>query len=171
MARRKRKKSERRFVYFYLNNELHKVLYSSRADDTLIAWNFTLNKRVAYNLTEVQKNRRHAYSISEVSKIIGRHPDTIKRHLRSGELRKPQRSYSLEDNSRKGRYYFSDDDIREMHDFFRTVHIGRPRNDGRIVASNIPSRTELEALLRNEKVLYAKREDGTFVPVWKQPEW
>lgn len=170
MVRKNRKSPERRILYFYLNNALHKALQINRADDTIVAWNFLEEKRVAYNYSDVQKNKQHAYSISEVGKLINRHVDTIKRHLRSGDIKKPQQAHSLDDKNTLGRYFFSDDDIRQIREFFKTVHIGRPRKDGNVTASNIPSKAELEALLKNETILYAKNSDGTFVPVWK-PMW
>ena len=171
MARKHRKKVDRRILYFYLNDALHRALQINRVEDTIIAWNFLESKRVAYNYTDVQKNKRHAYSISEVAKLLNRHVDTIKRHLRSGDIKKPQQAYALDDKSKLGRYYFTDEDIKQVREFLKTIHIGRPRNDGQVTASNIPSKAELEALLRNETVLYAKSSDGEFVPVWKAPEW
>lgn len=171
MVKQKRKTVKRRILYFYLNDALHRALQVNRSEDLIIAFNFVEGKRVAYNYTDVQKNRKHAYSVSEAAKLINRHVDTVKRHLRSGELAKPQQAYALDNNKRLGRYYFSDDDIRKMREFFKTVHIGRPRNDGQVTASNIPSKTELDAMLRNETVLYVKNNEGDFVPVWKAPEW
>ncbi|MEY4331342.1 MAG: hypothetical protein RLZZ196_80 [Bacteroidota bacterium] len=171
MAKQKRAQTQRRILYFYLNNDLHRTLQVNRSDDTIIAFNFREGKRVAYNYMDVKKNRKHAYSISEVAKLINRHTDTIKRHLRSGDIKKPQQAYAVEDKSKLSRYYFNDEDIRQIREFFKTVHIGRPRKDGEITASNIPSKAELEALLRNENILYAKNKDGEFVPVWKAPEW
>jgi hypothetical protein len=171
MVRKNRKRSERRILYFYLNDALHRALQTNRTDDTIVAWNFLENKRVAYNYSDVQKNKQHAYSISEVGKLINRHVDTIKRHLRSGDIPKPQQAYALDNKEKLGRYFFSENNIRQIREFFKTVHIGRPRKDGNVTASNIPSKAELEALLKNETVLYAKNNDGTFVPVWKQPEW
>lgn len=171
MVTKSRKKSQQRILYFYLNDALHKALHVNRPDDTIIAWNFVVGKRVAYNYSDVQRNKKHAYSISEAAKLLNRHSDTIKRHIRSGEIRKPQQAHSLDDDKKLGRYYFTDEDIKEMREFFKTIHIGRPRNDGQVTASNIPSKVELEALLRNETVLYAKNNDGEFVPVWRQPEW
>ena len=170
MAKQKRKAAERRVLYFYLNDALHRALQINRTEDTMIAWNFVEGKRVAYNYTDVQKNKKHAYSISEVSKLINRHVDTIKRHLRAGDISKPQQAYALSDKTKLGRYYFKDSDIKEIREFFKTVHIGRPRNDGNVTASNIPSKIELEAMLRNETVLYAKNNNGEYVPVWKS-EW
>jgi len=171
MVKKDREKVKRRILYFYLNEALHRILQINRSEDLMIAYNFVEGKRVAYNYTDVQKNKKHAYSISEVAKLINRHVDTIKRHLRSGDIKKPQQAYSLEDKTKLGRYYFSDKDIKDIRDFFKTVHIGRPRIDGQITASNIPSKAELDAMLRNETVLYVKGTNGDFVPVWKQPEW
>ena len=171
MAIKKGRQASQKFRHFYLNGKLHKVLRQSRAEDILIAWHYELGKRVAYSLTEVKKTMQHAYPISKVSKLIGKHEDTIKRHIYQGNLKYPQQVYSLNGNKTPGKYYWSEDDIREMHDFFKTVHRGRPRNDGAIQPGDMPSRAEIEALMRQESILYVKNEDGTFTPVWKQPEW
>jgi len=29
----------------------------------------------------------------------------------------------------------------------------------------------LEAMLRNDTILYVKNDNGEFTPVWKQPDW
>lgn len=169
--KRKRSVSNKRWNYFYLNGVLHKTLETRRSDNMLTAWNFADGRRVAYVLSDTYRNRQRAYSIGEAAKLIGKHVDTIKRHLRNGNLRKPQAAYSLDGTQKLIRYLFSEDDLREMHDFFKTVHIGRPRKDGRNNPGDLLSGPELEALLRNEKVLYTKNADGEYVPVWKQPEW
>jgi hypothetical protein len=171
MDSKKRISSGQKLRYFYLNGNLHKVLRRSRAEDLLVAWNYQVGKRVAYSLTDVNKNKQHAYPISQVVKIIGKHEDTIKKHLYKGNLGFPQQAYSLNGNKTPGKYYWSEDDVRAMHDFFKTVHRGRPRNDGEIRPGNMPSRAEIEATMRQDSILYVKNDDGTFVPVWKQPEW
>jgi len=160
-----------RLRYFYLNEKLHKVLRRSRAEDLLIAWDYALGKRVAYSLTDVNKNKQHAYQLKDVEKIIGKHHDTITMHMRAGDIKFPQRIYSLNGNKTPGKYMWSEDDIREMHDFFKTVHRGRPRLDGQITPGNMPSRAELEAIMKQENILYVKDNNGEFIPVWKQPEW
>jgi hypothetical protein len=171
MVNGKRKKTRDKILYFYLDGKLYKALHKNRAEDIIIVWDYEQEKRVAYSLTNVQKNRTHAYSVSQAAKMLNRSVDTIKRHWRSGEIRKPKQTYSLDGQKRPNKYFFSEEDLREMQEFFKTVHRGRPRKDGLITPSNIPSIAELEALMRNEKVLYAKNEEGEFVPVWKQPEW
>ena len=171
MVVKKRGTASQKFRYFYLNTKLYKVLRQSRAEDLLVAWDYELGKRVAFVLSEVKRNMQNAYPLSKVVKIIGKHEDTIKRHLYAGNIKKPQQVYSLNGNKTPGKYYWSEDDIREMHDYFKTVHRGRPRLDGEIRPGNMPSRGEIEALMRQENILYIKNDDGTFTPVWKQPEW
>ena len=87
--------STTRLRYFYLNGKLHKVLRRSRAEDLIVAWDYQLGKRVAYSLADVNKNKQHAYPIKEVVQLIGKHEDTIKMHLYRGDLKYPQRCYSL----------------------------------------------------------------------------
>jgi hypothetical protein len=171
MDSKKRRNTSARLRYFYLNEKLHKVLRRSRAEDLIVAWDYQLGKRVAYSLTDVNRNKQHAYSISEGVKILGKHEDTIKFHLYRGDIRFPQQIYSLNGNKTPGKYFWSEDDIREMHDFFKTVHRGRPRKDGGITPGNMPSRAEVEAMMKQEELLYVKNSEGEFVPVWKQPEW
>lgn len=171
MDSKKRRSTAPRLRYFYLNGKLHKVLRRSRAEDLLIAWDYKLSKRVAYSLADVNKNKQYAYSISEVVKIIGKHEDTIKLHLYRGDLKFPQQIYSLNGNKTPGKYFWSEDDVRQMHDFFKTVHRGRPRKDGMITPGDMPSRAEIEAIMKQEDVLYIKNNNGEFIPVWKQPEW
>lgn len=168
MAKRKPKKQ--RVKYFFANKELHKILRLSRGEDLVVAWNYPQGKRVAYVWSNIQGSMQHAYSISNVSKILNRHPAVIKRHIASGEVRPIQKTYSIDERKAPGVYYMSEDDIREMHAFLLTVSRGRPRKDGQTVISNLPTKAELEAMLRQETVLYVKTEQG-FSPVWKQPEW
>jgi len=171
MGSKTRRDSATRLRYFYLNGKLHKVLRRSRAEDLLIAWDYELGKRVAYSLADVNKNKQYAYPISEVVKILGKHEDTIKWHMYKGDIKFPQQCYSLNGNKTPGKYFWSEDDIRSMHDFFKTVHRGRPRKDGGITPGDMPSRAEIEAIMKQENILYVKNDDGDFVPVWKQPEW
>lgn len=167
----KKRKTVEKFLYFYLDDKLYKSLHRNRAEDLIIAWDYEQGKRVALALSQVSKHKKNAYSVPQAAKLLNRSPDTIKRHWRAGDIKKPQQAYSLDGQKAPNRYFFSEDDMRELQEFFKTVHRGRPRKDGNVTPGDIPSIAELEALMRNEKVLYAKNDAGDFVPVWKQPEW
>lgn len=171
MGNDKRRVFSKKYKYFYLNNELHGVLERHKADDVIITWNYNQWQRVAYNLSDVNANRRPAYSIKEVASMIGKGVNTIKRHFREGGLPRPMQADAINGIRKPGTYYFSENDVRMAREYFRNVHWGRPRKDGTVTEQEMPSKAELEAMMRNETMLYAKNEEGEFIPVWKAPEW
>jgi len=111
-----------------------------------------------------------AFPISEVSKLINRHRVIIENYILDGKIRTPQRIYTL-DTKRPGKYMFSEKDVLDLHDYLLTVHIGRPRKDGKITPGRMPSRAELKAMMRHDTTMYVKSADGTFTPVWKEMDW
>jgi hypothetical protein len=52
---------------------------------------------------------------------------------------------------------FSESDILDLHQYI--LDVGH--------SSDLPSKTELLSILKNNLILYTKTEDGKFVPVWK----
>ena len=51
----------------------------------------------------------------------------------------------------------SESDILDIHQFILDAGYIR----------DLPSRTELQAILKHNLILYTKTNDGSFVPVWK----
>ena len=138
----------------------------------LIAWNYPQHKRVAYVLSDSKRHMQRAYGVNEVAEMFGRRRASIFRYIYDGNIPPPTKSYPLhEDAVREGKYFFNEKDIYGLHDYLMTVNVGRPRNDGERRATNAPSRRELEAMLRNDTMLYVKTSAGEFAPVWKQPDW
>lgn len=169
--RRSREAAKRRKVrYFYVNGNLHKVLTVQRGQDLMYAWDFAEKKRKMYVLSDVRKRMQNAFSISEAAKMLGRHRMTIDSYIREGQVRTPQRAYNMF-TQRPGRYWLSEDDVLEVHEFMASQHAGRPRNDGLITNYPMPTRAEVKALVRQEMVLYTKDDKGEFVPVWKEQIW
>jgi hypothetical protein len=107
----------------------------------------------------------------QVSKMINRHRVNIERYILEGKIRPPERIYSLDGNKTPGKYMFSEKDVFELHDYLLTVHIGRPRKDGRVTPGRMPSRAELRAMMQHDTTVYIKSADGTFMPVWKEIDW
>lgn len=170
MAKSSRIKKGSNLKYFYLNGQHHRVLRVSRAEDIIIAWNYEECKRVTYIWSVAKQNMQKAFLIREVAKMFRRDKLVIHDYIREGKIRKPKQMYALE-TKKPGGFLFSEDDLRDLHSFLLTVHRGRPRNDGQITSSKLMSRAELEAMIKQETVLYTKDNNGEFVPVWKQPDW
>lgn len=158
MAREKRPRVRKRFVYFFLNGKLHKVIKSSRAKDELIAWSYPDRKRVLYSYSQVEKYKENAYTLTQVGKIINRHKVTVEEYVIDGKVREPQKVYPIgKPESKWYQYMMSESDVLEMHQFILDAGYSK----------NIPSKAELQALLKHNMILYTKSSEGNFVPVWK----
>ncbi len=158
MARKNRQGLRKKFLYFFLNQKVHKVIKVSRAKDELIAWCYLDKKRMLYSYSEVEKNMEKAYSLIEAGKVLNRHRVTIEEYILQGKVKKPQKVYPISNpDSEWSRYMLSASDILDIHQYI--IDAGRTRD--------LPSRSELQALLKHNLILYTKTVDGRFVPVWK----
>jgi hypothetical protein len=157
MARKTRSGIRKKFLYFFLNNKLHKVIRMSRARDEIVAWCYSDKKRVLYSYIDAQKNMENAYTIKQVGAILGRHKVTIEEYILQGKITIPQKVYPIsKPESTWYKFMFSESDILKLHEYI--LEAGYTKN--------IPSKAELRALLKNNMILYTKTVDG-FVPVWK----
>lgn len=135
------------------------------------AWCYREGKRKGYVWSDVRKRMEVALPIAEVAKLIGRHRVQIENYILKGFIKSPQRVYTLDGNAKPGKYMFSESDVMGLHDYLLTVHIGRPRRDGRITPGRMPSKAELRAMMRHDTMTYVKNADGEFTPVWKEVDW
>jgi hypothetical protein len=111
-----------------------------------------------YSYSQVDKNMEKAYTIVEVSKMLGRHRVTIEDYILEGKIKQPQKVYPISNpDSTWSKYMLSESDILDIHQFI--IDAGHIRD--------LPSRSELQALLKHNLILYTKTVDGSFVPVWK----
>lgn len=172
MAKSKRIRKGTSIRYFFLNGECHKVLKISRAEDIVVAWNYPQGKRVTYVWSVAKRDLQRGYTIAKVAELLNRKRLVIHRYIYQGKIKRPTQIYTIgKESTRPGKFILSEDDIRDLHSYLMTVHRGKPRSDGQKTIVNLISKAELEALLKEEKILYAKDASGEFVPVWKQPDW
>jgi hypothetical protein len=157
MARSKRNGKQKVLRYFFLNDKIHKVLKASRSKDELIAWSYLDKKRVLYSYSQVKKHMENAYGINEVCLFLNKHKVTILDYILEGKIPAPQKVYPIGNpDSSWSKYMFNQKDILGLHEFI--LDSGH--------SSEMPSKTELIALLKHNIILYTKTELG-FVPVWK----
>ena len=160
MARKTRNGPRKKFVYFFLNNKLHKVIKLSRAKDELVAWCYPDKKRVLYAYSQVKKYKENAYSIKQVGQLLNKHKITIEDYILNGKIKTPQRIYPISNpNSEWSKFMLSESDILDLHQYI--IDVGYTKD--------IPSRAELTGLLKQNIILYTKTDTG-FVPVWKAEE-
>lgn len=161
--------SKKRIRFFFLNGHLHKVLRVNRSQDLVTAYDFIEHRAKVYPWSDVKRKMQHAFTISEAAKLVDRHRDRIVRYIRNGEIKEPQREYNL-DTKEPYRYFFSEDDMLELHEYMASLHIGRPRKDGRVTNNRTPSRDHMRAIIKKQEILYVKDGDE-FIPVWKEEVW
>ncbi len=170
MSERK-KNTNRRIRYFYLNSDLYRVIRVIRAEDSVEAWNYREGKSYLYVWSDVRKRMQNAFTITQVGKMLDRHRVQINNDILSGQIKVPQRAYSLDGNKIPGKYLLSESDVLDLHDYLLTIHIGRPRKDGQITPAKMPSKAELKALMRYDTMVYVKNASGEFTQVWKEVDW
>lgn len=158
MGRSKRRGVQKKFIYFFLNDKIHKVLKASRSKDELIAWSYEDKKRVLYSYSQVKKYMENAYTTKQVAELLNKHKITIEDYVWEGKVATPQRVYSIGNpESKWSKFMFREKDILDIHQFI--LDTGHTKE--------LPSKTELLALLKHNLILYTKTEEGKFVPVWK----
>ena len=155
----KRSGKSKSLRYFFLNDKIHKVLKSSRSKDEMIAWCYPDKKRVMYSYSQVKKNMETAYTVVEVASMLNKHRVTIQEYILDEKVSTPQKIYPIgqPDSENWSQYMFNQKNILDIHQ-----HI---LDSGH--SKEIPSKAELQALLKNNLILYTKTEEGKFVPVWK----
>lgn len=111
-----------------------------------------------YSYSQVKKYMEKAYSLVETGEILGRHKVSIERYILAGKIKEPQRIYPIS-NPDGGwtKFMLSESDILDLHQFII--------EDGH--TNDLPSRSELIALLKQNLILYTKSSEGNFIPVWK----
>lgn len=158
MARKQRKRTSKKFLYFFINGKVHKVLKKTRAKDELIAWSYLDKKRVLYSYSQIEKGMENAYSIQDAATLLNRHKVTIEEYILQGKIKTPQRVYPIANpNSKWNKYMLSESDILDIHQFILDAGYLR----------DLPTRAELIALLKHNMILYTKSSEGNFIPVWR----
>ena len=101
---------------------------------------------------------QNAYSTVQTAKMLNKHKVTIEDYILAGKIKEPQRVYPISNpDSKWSKFMFSESDILDIHEFILDTGYSK----------NMPSKTELKALLKHNMILYTKVNDSEFVPVWK----
>lgn len=158
-------------LYFFLNGDLHRQIRTHRGKDLLVAWNYPEHKKVTLNYTDVQRRKQKAFTTKEVAALLGRGRVTVQRCIDRGHIPPPQYTYSFE-TGRKKENWWKEEDIMGLLDYLANLSVGRPRRDGQLIHTweDLPTPRELRALIRDEDVMYVKRDDG-YVPTWRAQDF
>lgn len=160
----------KKFRYFFINGKLHKILLVTWGRDEVLTWCYEEHARRIYPWSMVRKKGQRGFTIGQVSKIVNRTPRMIKYYIADGLIEKPQKTYSLSTGQR-GMGIFSEDDVYKIREITSGQHIGRPRKDGFVRPLRLATKEEVYAKVKHDMTLYARTEDGRYIPLYEAEEW
>lgn len=161
--------------YFYIDGKLYRQVKADRGNDLLRAWSYMDNCVVDFIWSDAKRHMQQAFNTVEVCKLINRTKKNIFEHLAAGAINPPFKIGVQKTTSRGtefGQFKWSEDDVLALHEHYLTVGAGRPRKDGMLSAAvRIPTRLELIAMMKQNRVVYIQDDSGNFVPIFDSPDW
>jgi len=151
----------------FINGQVHHVIKIDRPKAVVHLFNMEDQSQVTFSYHDYKEFKKPCYRIGEASRSLNRHPDRLRFAMKNNLVAKPKLIWS----KNKSTYYFSTENIFELREYFANLHVGRPRKDGKITSSRVPTLEELEARLSMRQMLYVRKEDGTYIPIWKAEEF
>lgn len=159
-------KTPKRRRKIFINQELHHIIHINIPADICTTWNYIQGKIIKYPYKNMKKHAQKAYLINEVASMVNRHPERIRIAIKEGNIKQPQRS------GPNGKFYFYEEEILDIQDYFANIHYGRPRNDGAITPlKRTVTKEEVDARLGRREVLYIQNDSGEYIPVWRTIEF
>lgn len=152
---------------FFINKDLIRVLSSNRGQNIIYMFNLTKNKEQSMLLSDFKKHKKRAYTVIDTCRLLNKSPSQIRLHIRNGFIDPPTGVLADGERSYTRKSYYSEDQIFAIRDALSTIHIGRPRKDGK-VSNSMLTEQELRARMGDALVLYTRTKDGNFIPVWAE---
>jgi hypothetical protein len=152
--------------YFFLNGDLYKTVRIDRHLNLIECFRFIDGVEVVYSWSDVKRDKQRAFRLGAVAKALRIGRDTLMGYIKQGKVTNFQWMYN--DRKYKERM-FSEDGVLDVWELIMHTHIGRPRADGKIThRTDVPTRGELMAMLKEEDVLYYWDDTSNrFLPVWR----
>lgn len=157
---------------FFFNKELVRLVHYNRPNDICLIYNFIKDKEQTLLYSDFKKHRKRAYNVKNTLKILNRSRPQFERWLKRGLIEPPTGAVIGGKRVFGEMAYYSEDDLFTIRSVLATIHIGRPRKDGRVnAAKDIPTEKELRSLLGDAIMLYTRTKGGEYIPVWAEETW
>lgn len=157
---------------FFINNELVRLVHSNRPNNICILYNYIQDKEQTMLLSDFKKHRKRAYAYSKTCKLFGRSRMQFERMIKAELIPLPTGAQLGGKREWQVMSYYSEDDLFKIRDAMASIHMGRPRKDGKVTPrKDVLSERDLRSLIGSAIMLYTKTEDGRFIPVWQEETW
>lgn len=155
----------KKWSHFYYDGLLYKTIAVKRPLDELLAERVSTGQHVFFSYSDVIRNAEPCWTVTEVAKVIGVHPEIIRKGYREGFFPRPEFS-KLGANSH--RYMLSKKHIADVVQFLAENPRGRQGPTRKVDGKTLG---EIMLELEEGLVVYTKTSKGEFVPVWRAEEW
>jgi len=130
------------------------------------------DKEQSMLLSDFKKHRKRAYTVSATLRILKRSRAHLERIIKAGIVPAPVGAQKGGGRKWQVLSYYSEDDLYKIREGMASIHMGRPRKDGKVTTrKDIVSEKDLRSILGDGIMLYTKTEDGRFIPVWQEETW
>jgi hypothetical protein len=163
-------KDKKKFLYFYINGKLHKMIKVVRSRDEALAWCYSEHQRRMYLWSDIKKRASRGFKAGEAAKIFNKSSRMIHYYIEYGLIDPPERTYSLT-TGRPGMYIFSEEDMEKLRDINTIYTRGFTNKDGVFETRKGLSQQELYAKIKYDMTLYTKNKDGEFIPLYAAEDW
>lgn len=153
---------------FFINNNLVKVIASNRGANIVYLYNFTLGKEQTMLRSDFRKNKKRAYLVGRVARLLNVTTPTIHNYINAGLIEPPLGGSLNGEREFHKRSYYPEDYIFKIREVMSEIPQGRPRKDGKVVNRKLLTEQELRAKMGDAIMLYTRTEDGRFIPVWQE---
>ncbi len=168
-AKRYKQKAPTMLRYFFWDDKLHRTLHIDRPRNILIAWSYDDGKKVQFVYSHIKVHRQRAWRTSDVARLVNRSKSTLNRYIRSGGIKAPVKSYSMDgDEKYIGIGFWQAKDIYALHDFM----LEQPMLGKRAAADyRTPSRMELTAKMEEGTSYVIVDDEGNKTRAFKETLW
>jgi len=159
-------------VIFFIDGDLVRLVHSNRPNNICTIYNYIKDKEQSMLLSDFKKHRKRAYTVINTTKILGRSRIQLERMIAAGII--PEPTGATPGGKRKWQVvsYYSEDDLFKIREAMASIHMGRPRKDGKITPrKDVLSERDLRSLMGDAIMLYTRNKDGDFIPVWQEETW
>ena len=151
---------------FFLDGNLHQNISVIRSENILVAWNYPKEERCHYNYQQVRRRYQYAFNLREVSELIEKPVDKLKKLIRNNIVSRGSGSSYTIATRRPGPVYWSEDDLLDLRS--ELFAIAKKNAYGEPYAGfSLISEAELTHKIRGGESYYIKNKDGEFVKVWR----
>ena len=130
--------------YHFVAGEVVKLIHSSPATNEVLVFNLALQKKQTMDYHGFKLVSQPAFKIGDVARMLGKKSDTI-RKWEQREIIPPQKKWQVGD--KKFLRFYTQTDIEGLRDVVASLHVGRPRKDGR-KTNRIPPAGELKRYIK-----------------------